>query len=175
MKIALVFVAILSLSSASNASDFFNGLLTGLEANPASIGKCGAELKNIVYGSETLYKDIMSLIKNEKDAFLHLVDDSYSFNDILTAFSTDCDLTSFFKDLSDFLSEAGMQQMFQAYMHNVAFIDSNVENILQCSKSYSACGNSLGVTIRTLTGATLNAKKNLRSDSKVNLLGQWKN
>ena len=159
MKFAVILISVLSLSSACKAGDFFNGLVSGLEANPSSVGLCGAEMLTVAKGIVSVIQDFTNTLDKQPGAFTKFLQDSTALDELLLNFSTDCSsLNKFFTSLSQFASTTGRKAIMTAYLNNVAVVDNNMYNVWNCEKDYEVCGQSLGTVLRTLTGANLNAR-----------------
>ena len=158
MKFAVILISVLSLSSACKAGDFFNGLVSGLEANPSSVGLCGTEMLTVAKGIVSVIQDFTNTLDKQPGAFTKFLQDSTALDELLLNFSTDCSsLNKFFTSLSQFASTTGRKAIMTAYLNNVAVVDNNMYNVWNCEKDFEVCGQSLGTVLRTLTGANLNS------------------
>ena len=167
MKSGLMILAILSLSSATVPTAFFNGFVAGLEANPNSVGVCGNELFSLTKGLATLQQDLIAVLEMSQGGFNQIVKDFKDFEATVRSFSTNCNFANLIVGLNKFTTDVGRSEIITQYIKNVGKIDTLMNNVHQCENDLYLCGESLGEVLNILTGATLNSKLKLRSDAQV--------
>ncbi|OMJ73786.1 hypothetical protein SteCoe_27462 [Stentor coeruleus] len=155
MRLPIIFIILLSLSSACPAGDFYMGLIEGFESDPDLYGNCGNNL--VLLGNQIglIIPDIENYLKETPGSLTKLIQDVQVFITAIESTPSDCDFSAFAKSFLQFTTTEGRKNIYQNYLKNYSEINSLSLNIETCETDYKLCGSSIGTMLRLLTGANL--------------------
>ncbi|OMJ67159.1 hypothetical protein SteCoe_35762 [Stentor coeruleus] len=155
MRLPIIFIIILGLTSACPAGDFYMGLIEGFESDPDLYGNCGNNL--VLLGDQIglIIPDIEKYLQETPGSLTKLIQDIQAFITAFESTPSNCDFSAFAKAFLQFTTEEGRKSIFQNYLNNAAEINSLSLNVESCETDYKLCGSSIGTMLRLLTGANL--------------------
>lgn len=155
MRLPIIFIVILGLSSACPAGDFYMGLIQGFESDPDLYGNCGNDLALLGDQIGLIIPDVEDYLNETPGSLTKLIQDVQAFMVTLETIPSNCDFSTFAKAFLQFTTVEGRKAIFQNYLNNVAEINSLSLNVESCETDYKLCGVSIGTMLRLLTGANL--------------------
>jgi hypothetical protein len=149
--LALSVCLLLGSASASNALNFSQGFLLGLQKNPNAPDACAADSSTLLQDTESVVSYIQEMMSGNTGVLTSLIIAGQKLANDLKGFNGDCNFTELLENIEAIATPDGFSKVIWTYLNNKQTIDTDWSSMQSCQENYTACGQAAGQVFSLIT------------------------
>ena len=137
--------------------NFTNGLISGMEANANSPGKCADDLTGAEGNLADLVSAVASYINGDQNALFEILSTGSALIKAVEGSSTDCDFSALAAVFEGLSTAAGREAIIGNVMSHFGSIVSDAQALATCGSNLYTCGFNIGQIFHLVSGWSVNS------------------
>lgn len=139
-------------SGRPNYNNFFDGIVVGLQNNPAVKSNCFLDLQDVITYLQYVITDTNNIVSGRVIGYAAILSDTARLVENWDYSKKDCDFSSLSNIFANVFTYNGLNDLIDNYLDNGVATKASFDSILQCGDNYTTCGESVGTLFRVLSG-----------------------